>query len=934
MLVKRHNYINPSNLEYLDHLKEAYDKDPESLEPSWKHFFDGIEFGKGFDAAPVEALSKSFLESKVALLISAYRNAGHLIADTNPLFNPSEDHPLLAPSRFGLSDKNLNETFDAGHVLGLQHATLAEIILRLKETYCRSIGAEYTHLENQEARDWITLKMERDYMRSKVKVEDKKKLLKRLSMAEGFETFLHTRYVAQKRFSLEGSEGLIPLLETLIDESAVLGTEHVVLGMAHRGRLNVLTNIFQKKARFIFTEFDDNYVKTEDMGSGDVKYHKGYSADVLCKNGSTMHLSLAYNPSHLEFVAPVVEGAAYGKQHNYPKAERTKKVLPISIHGDAAIAGQGVVYETLNFSKVDGYDTGGTIHIVINNQVGFTTDPKEARSTTYCTDIAKMMEAPVFHVNGDDPEALAWVARLAAEYRARFNESVFIDIICYRRYGHNEGDEPSFTQPCLYSTIKGHPTPRSIYAQKLLAGGLLSEAEDQSLKAEVEAHYTLEQDISKKDNLTPHASSFEGRWVKWKPTQIEEDLPAPTYATYVDESLLTQIGKIISEVPANFKINSKILKFLEARKSSLEKKEALDWATCEALAIGSLLKEGHSVRLSGQDAQRGTFTHRHGVLSDAESGEKYCQLKQLDSDQGQLEILNSTLSETGIMAFEYGYSLSSPSRLVIWEAQFGDFCNGAQVIIDQFISSSEIKWQRASGLVLYLPHGYEGQGPEHSSGRLERFLQLSAEKNITVCNLSTAGNLFHALRRQLKRSYRKPLIIMTPKSLLRFGPSFSKLSLLSQGAFQKIIPETTLSSEEIKGAKEIIICSGKIYYELLEHRTKNNFKTPIIRLEQFYPLPRKELVALLAELPNLQSVKWVQEEPRNQGAWTFFCMEWMGTSGSGFAADLFFKINRKIPLCYVGRKAAAAPAGGSFRTHQKTQALLVEAAFTLEEKEI
>lgn len=933
--MKRHNFINPSNLEYLDQLRESYDKDPEGLEPTWKHFFDGVEFGKTFqEGVPSEVLSKTYLESKVGLLISAYRNAGNLIADINPLYKAPPEHPLLSLSRFGLEEKHLNETFDAGQAIGLQHATLAEIIQRLKQIYCRSIGVEFTHIENQEARDWLSQKLEQEQLRIKMSPEEKKQLLKRLAQAEGFENFLHTRYVAQKRFSLEGGEGLIPLLDTIIDDSAVWGTEQMVLGMAHRGRLNVLTNIFQKKARYIFSEFDDNYVKTEDMGSGDVKYHKGYSADIVTDHGTTMHISLAYNPSHLEFVAPVVEGAAYGKQQNYPAADRKKKVLPISIHGDAAVAGQGVVYETLNFSKVKGYDTGGTIHIVINNQVGFTTSPKEARSTTYCTDVAKMLEAPVFHVNGDDPEALVWVGQLAAEYRARFGESVFIDLICYRRYGHNEGDEPSFTQPELYSRIKAHPTPRAIYAQKLLNAGLLSSTEEADLKSEVEAHYTAEQEISKNNDITPHASAFEGRWIKWKPTIIEEEAPTITYTTMVDEKVLKEIGNVISTLPPDFKPNPKVQKFMELRKQSLDLGESLDWATCEALAIGSLLKEDLAVRLSGQDAQRGTFTHRHAVLSDALTGEKYCPLKSLDTEMTQFEVLNSTLSETGVMAFDYGVSLSSPSRLVIWEAQFGDFCNGAQVIIDQFITSSEIKWQRASGLVLYLPHGYEGQGPEHSSGRLERFLQLSAEKNITVCNLSNAGNLFHALRRQLKRSYRKPLVIMTPKSLLRYGPSFSSLKDLSEGSFKKVIPETQLSVEEVKAAKEVIFCSGKIYYELLEYRQKNNLKTPIFRLEQFHPLPRKELVAAFAELPNLERVKWVQEEPRNQGAWTFLFMEWMGASGSGFAGDLFLKINKRIPLTYVGRKAAAAPAGGSFKTHQKKQAQLIEMAFAIEEKDI
>jgi 2-oxoglutarate dehydrogenase E1 component len=693
--------------------------------------------------------------------------------------------------------------------------------------------------------------------------------------------------------------------------------------MAHRGRLNVLTNIFQKKARYIFSEFDDNYDKSTMLGSGDVKYHKGYSADIITKSNKAVHLSLAYNPSHLEFVGPVVEGVAYTKQQGYSANERQRKVMPIIIHGDASIAGQGVVYESINFSKVEGYNTGGSIHIVINNQVGFTTSPSEARSTTYATDIAKMLEAPVFHVNGDDPEALVWVAKLAAEYRSRFGESVFIDIICYRRHGHNEGDEPNFTQPLLYSAIKNHATPRSIYAQKLMDAGILNSVDLEKVKLDIEKHFESEQEIERKENLTPHASAFEGKWTNWKPLKKGEETSFGYY-TFVNEKKLKEISEKISEIPANFAPNPKVAKFMETRKLSLESGKNLDWATCEALAFGSLLLEGHAVRLSGQDAQRGTFTHRHSVLSDANTGKKYCPLKNLSPQQAPFTVINSTLSETAVMAFEYGCSLSDPTSLTIWEAQFGDFANGAQVIIDQFISSSEIKWQRASGLVLYLPHGQEGQGPEHSSARLERFLQLCAERNLTVCNLSTPGNLFHALRRQLKRSYRKPLVIMTPKSLLRYTPSFSDFKTLSEDNFQKIIPETEL---DYKNAEEIILCSGKVYYDLLEYRQKNNLKTPLFRLEQFYPLPHKEFTSLFSNMPKLKHVRWAQEEAQNQGAWPFVYMEWTGASGSDFAAELEAKIGRKIEISYVGRKAAAAPAVGSTKVHQKNQAAIMEMAF-------
>jgi 2-oxoglutarate dehydrogenase E1 component len=922
--VKKRNYINPSNLEYLDAMWDDFEKNPEKLEPSWQHFFEGVEFGKTLqEGVPHEALSKSYLESKVGELIAAYRNAGHLMAHTNPLFEAPEEHPLLKLSRFGLNEENLNEVFDAGQTIGLKNATLKEIILQLQETYCRSIGAEFTHLQRQEPRDWLSQKMEETQNKVRLSDEERRQLLKRISQAEGFENYLHTRYVAQKRFSLEGGEGLIPFLDELINEAAQFGSEQVVVGMAHRGRLNVLTNIFQKKARYIFSEFDDNYDKSSLLGSGDVKYHKGYSADITTKSKKSVHLSLAYNPSHLEFVGPVVEGVAYTKQQSYPLSERQRKVMPIIIHGDASIAGQGVVYESINFSKVDGYSTGGSIHIVINNQVGFTTSPTEARSTTYATDIAKMLEAPVFHVNGDDPEALVWVAKLAAEYRSRFGESVFIDIICYRRHGHNEGDEPNFTQPLLYSAIKNHQTPRTLYAQKLLDAGVLNPVDFEKIKLDIEKDFENEQEISRRENIMPHASSFEGKWMNCKPLKKGEETSFGYY-TFVKTEKLNEIAQKISEIPSNFTPNPKVAKFMETRKQSLDAGKNLDWATCEALAFGSLLLEGHAVRLSGQDAQRGTFTHRHSVLSDAKSGVKFCPLKNLSPQQAPFTVFNSTLSETAVMAFEYGCSLSDPTSLVIWEAQFGDFANGAQVIIDQFIASSEIKWQRASGLVLYLPHGQEGQGPEHSSARLERFLQLCAERNLTVCNLSTPGNLFHALRRQLKRSYRKPLVIMTPKSLLRYAPSFSDMKVLSEGNFQKIIPETEL---DYKNAEEIILCSGKVYYDLLEHRQKNNLKTPLFRLEQFYPLPHKEISSLIAGMPKLKRIRWAQEEAQNQGAWPFIYMEWTGASGSDFASDLEAKIGRKIEISYVGRKAAAAPAVGSTKVHQKNQAAIMEMAF-------
>jgi 2-oxoglutarate dehydrogenase E1 component len=934
-LLNRFSYLKSSNIGYIDELFERFLADPNSVDPSWRYFFEGMELGaeevepsaapnghaapqavQTATAAAAAAGMDLNAEAKVADLINAYREMGRVLANINPLVPAPASHPLLDLSRFELTSADLNKTFNAGKLIGMGPAKLSEIIARLRETYCGDIGVEFTHIQNLEERRWLEQRMEASRNRANLDAETRKFILKRVSESESFERFLHTRYVAQKRFSVEGGEAVIPALDCMVEVGAELGAKEFVIGMAHRGRLNVLVNLYGKKPEYIFTEFEGAYKADTSMGEGDVKYHMGYSSDLTTRQGKSVHLSLGYNPSHLEFINPVIEGMARAKQAFREDKDRSQ-VIPVQIHGDAAFAGQGVCYETLNLSQLVGYTTGGTLHIVINNQVGFTTSPKDSRSTTYCTDVAKMLETPIFHVNGDDPEAVWYVSRLCAEYRQKFKKDVFIDLICYRKHGHNEGDEPSFTQPLLYKQIKAHPSPREVYAKKLVGEGVVTEAQAQGIVDELMAKFTEAQQRTKAEAPKPFVSTLDGRWKGLK-KGTEEDNWKPV-KTAVAEKTLKDIASKINRMPAGFHVHPKLGRFFEARLKAVEDGKGIDWGNGEALAYASLVSEGTSIRITGQDAERGTFTHRHSILNDYETGETFSPLNQVASGKARYEVYNSNLSETAVMGFEYGYSTSDPTSLVIWEAQFGDFANGAQVIIDQFLTTSESKWQRMSGLVLLLPHGFEGQGPEHSSARLERFLQLCGRNNMIVANMTTPAQIFHALRRQVKRDFRKPMVVMSPKSLLRHPMAVSELKDFTDQGFQEVLDDTEIRKDS--DVKRVLLCSGKVYYDLAAERTaQKRTDVAIVRVEQLYPFPAERLAAILGRFKNAKDVVWVQEEPRNMGAWSYIFNTWMG----GYS---LFEEKVGRPIRYVGREIGASPAVGSAKIHEKEQRALIEAAF-------
>jgi 2-oxoglutarate dehydrogenase E1 component len=933
------SYLQNENAGYIDELFNSYSQDPSSVDPSWRYFFEGLELGIDTESrapqtsqpgSPVQPQTTERVtaaekedwkkESKVAELILAYRELGRLLADINPLMPPSSSHPLLEMSRFGLSSSDLTQTFSAGHLIGMGPARLSEILSRLKETYCGPIGFEFTHIEDRTERDWVQSKLESTRSKEILSPETQKFILKRLSESETFERFLHTRYVAQKRFSIEGAESLIPALDCMIEVGGDLGVEEFVMGMAHRGRLNVLTHIFGKKPQYIFTEFEGAYKADLSLGEGDVKYHMGFSADLTTRNGKSVHLSLASNPSHLEFVNPVIEGVTRAKQEQRQDDER-KKVIPVAMHGDAAFAGQGVCYETLNLSQLRGYGVGGTIHIVINNQVGFTTSPFDSRSTPYCTDLAKMLDVPILHVNGDHPEAMWFASKLAIEYRQKFKKDFVIDLVCYRKHGHNEGDEPTFTQPLLYKKIKVHTSTRELYAERLTQQGVVKPEEAQAIVQKVTDHLTEAQARTRAEAPRPYVSAFEARWKHLRRPQ-DQDIFAPT-STSVDEKTLRELAKKLNSTPSGFHIHPKLVRFFEARQKAVDESKGIDWGNAEALAYASLLTEGYGIRLSGQDAERGTFTHRHSVLYDFETGETYCPLNQLKAGQARYQVHNSHLSEMAVMGFEYGYSLAEPNTLTLWEAQFGDFANGAQVMIDQFICSSESKWQRMSGLTLLLPHGYEGQGPEHSSARLERFLQLCGKNNMIVGNFSTPAQFFHALRRQVHRPFRKPLVVMSPKSMLRNPLAVSTLDDFTKQVFQEVLDDPKFSSaSSAKGVRRILLCTGKVYYDLVNERESKEIKdVAIVRVEQLYPWPAELLSKILARYPKSASLVWVQEEPRNMGAWSYIFGTWSG------GLDLFQEKVGGRALSYVGREVGASPAIGSHKEHEKEQTALIQKAF-------
>ena len=887
---------------------------PDSVDPTWRAFFQGFSLGSNGtglgNAGTAAAIIDSSKQAQVLRLINAYRAHGHMQAHLDPLSPPPAPFPRLNYQHFGLTEADLGESFSVGNFKEGGQLKLRTLITALNETYCGHIGVEYLHMQDLDARDWLQRRMEASHNRPSFARDQKVRILRRLFKAELFEKFLHTRFVGQKRFSLEGGETMIAAFDALIEHCPEVGVEEIVMGMAHRGRLSVLTNILRKPFDILFEQFSENYIPHSVGGDGDVKYHLGYEAELKTASGKTIEVRLAANPSHLEIVNPVVEGKARARQRIRGDVER-RCVLPFLIHGDAAFAGQGVVPETLNFSQLPGYRTGGTVHFVINNQIGFTTLPSDARSTRYCTDVAKMIEAPIFHVNGDDPEAVCYVTRLALEFRVRFQRDVVIDMYCYRRHGHNEADEPAFTQPVLYKKIATHPLISTPYAERLVLEDTLSQQGSEAIKAEytsaMEASFEKAKAAETASQAAGHANSpFAGSTAIFQPCYSY----APV-STGVSTKVIAKVVAGLTKVPANFKVNPKIKRLLDARAQSHKDGGPVDWGFGEALAFGSLLVEGTPVRLSGQDCERGTFSHRHAVLYDSDTREKYIPLLNIDEKQERFCVYNSHLSEAAVLGFDYGYSLDYPRMLCIWEAQFGDFANGAQVVIDQFIASSESKWQRMSGMVLLLPHGYEGQGPEHSSARLERFLQLCAEDNIQVANITTPANYFHALRRQMKRDFRKPLIVMSPKSLLRLPAAVSKIAEFTTGSFQEIIDDV----QAPKAAKRLILCSGKVYYDLDTYRTANKVAdTAIVRIEQLYPLHKVNLAQIAKSYGDAKLV-WCQEESQNNGGWSFI------------APQLEEIFGRKA--AYAGRDASASPAVGSLAVHKRELAAFLKDAFTL-----
>ena len=875
--------------------------------------------GKG-DLSATDLRAATTDSIRAIMLIRAFRINGHLLAKLDPLnLQEGDVHPELNPKTYGFKDDDWDRPIFIDNVLGMESATLRQIMEIVKETYCGSIGIEFMHVQDPAQKAWIQERIESIRNTTEFTKRGKKAIYERLVGAETFEQFLHKKYAGTKRFGLDGSESVVPAIEQILKRGSQLGMKEVVIAMAHRGRLNLLYNILNKPFRAIISEFLGNQANPEEAGgSGDVKYHMGASADREF-DGNNVHLSLQPNPSHLEVVAPVVIGRVRAKQNQHNDTNDRLSVLGIVLHGDAAFAGQGVVAETFDFSGLRGYRTGGTIHIVVNNQIGFTTSPNYSRSSPYCTDVAKMVMAPIMHINGDDPEAVIHASRIATEFRQKFACDVVLDIISYRRYGHNEGDEPAFTQPIMYKKIGSHDSISTIYGKKLVKEGILT---DQEAKDEVDNHNKfLEKEFQAGANYKPNKADWlEGQWANLRAAHGDDRRGE----TSVSTNDLKLIGNAITTIPENIQVNKKLARIVEARKKAIDTGEGIDWSTAEHLAFGSLLLEGHPVRLSGQDSCRGTFSQRHAVFVDQVKEERYTPLNNIKENQENFEVIDSPLSEASVLGFEYGYSLTEPTALVMWEAQFGDFANGAQVIVDQFISSGEAKWLRMSGLVMLLPHGYEGQGPEHSSARLERYLQLCGEDNMQVLNCSTPANYFHALRRQLKRDFRKPLIIMTPKSLLRNKMCVSKLSdMAEQTAFRRVIKDPDINLKD-KNIKKVVICSGKVFYNLYEEREKRKLENvKILRLEQIYPFPHRTLKEELSKTPDAEVV-WCQEEPKNMGSLFFVDRK---------IEDVLMSYKGKfLRPTYAGREEAASPATGSLSRHNKEQADLVNQALTIENK--
>ncbi len=903
------SYISNADVGYLDQLYQSYKSDPESVDGTWRKFFEGYDFSQarfGDNGHAGQDDGTSIKETRVRTLIHAYRSRGHLRSNTNPVRARRDHHVTLDHKSYGLTDADLDLEFDVAVEIGLARTTLRKIIEKLERVYVGTIGFEYGYIRNMAIFDWFLEKCEKEYYQYNPSIEEKKDVLSKLNEAVVFENFLHTKFLGQKRFSLEGGENTISALHTIINKSAELGVKEVVIGMAHRGRLNVLTNILEKTYEQIFTEFEGNVNPDATMGDGDVKYHLGYASQLNTPSGKKIYVKLTPNPSHLEAVNPLVVGYTRGQIDDEYSSD-VSQAMAILIHGDAAAAGQGIVYEVAQMSGLPGYTTGGTVHFVINNQVGFTTDYKDARTAIYCTDVAKIIDAPVLHVNGDDAEAVTFCSKLAVEYRQKFGKDIFIDMVCYRRHGHNESDEPKFTQPQLYNLIAKHPNPREVYVKKLIERG------------DVDAALADEMDKNFRNQLQDRLNEVKQKPLPYKTQNVEKEWERMHKAKPVDfekspetgikQAALDKVGKALTSIPDGFKPLKQIEKLLKDRKAAFFETKMLGWAEAELLAYGSLLCENVPVRMSGQDVKRGTFSHRHVYFFDANTNAPYCALDHIQKEQQPFNIYNSLLSEFGVLGFEYGYAMSTPHALVLWEAQFGDFVNGAQVMIDQFITSAESKWQRQNGLVMLLPHGYEGQGPEHSSCKPERFLQLAAEDNMIIVNPTTPANIFHLLRRQVTWHFRKPCIVFSPKSLLRHPLVVSPISEFTSGSFREILDDEAATAKDVK---RVLLCSGKIYYDLLEAQGKRKVKdTAIVRLEQLYPFPENQLKAIFKKYKGAKLV-WVQEEPANMGPLSF--------------------MQRMLPkqeMDFISRKASASPATGFSKVHKAEQEKIVAQAFEI-----
>src|SRR3954464_8989349 len=931
------SYLFGGNAAFIEDLYEKYLANPQSVPDAWRDYFDRLqvlpgsnvkdiarapveesfvqrgkrgELGGAARSYPTEPVAPERLQVAALLLVTAYPISGARRATVDPLKRMARPpQPELEPGFYDLTEADLDQTVNAGSYVGLDRTSLRNLLQALRDTYCRNIGFEYMFISDRVQRQWIQERIEPVRAVPKLTVEQQKHLLRKVTEAEQLERYLHTKYVGQKRFSLEGGESLIPSIDELIQRAGANGVQEIVIGMAHRGRLNVLINVLGKQPKDLFQEFEGKHAA--ELSSGDVKYHNGFSSDITTPGGP-VHLSLAFNPSHLEIVNPVVEGSVRARQRR--RDDKTgDQVLPILVHGDAAFAGQGVVMETLNLSGTRGYGTGGTVHIIVNNQIGFTTsDPRDARSTLYCTDVAKMVEAPIFHVNGDDPEAVLFVTQLALDFRNKFHKDVVIDIVCFRKLGHNEQDEPSVTQPLMYKKIAQHPGTRKLYADKLVTQSVIAAEEPEAMIKQYRD--TLD---AGQQTVSPMLSNFKSKFaVDWAPFLGAKWTDAAD--THVPLAELQRLAEPLTSVPEGFKLHPTVGRVIEARRQMAAGKTPVDWGMAETLAYASLLSNGYDVRLSGQDMGRGTFAHRHAVLHDQDRERwdqgSYIPLQHIGKDQGDFVVIDSVLSEEAVVGFEYGFSTAEPNALVVWEAQFGDFANGAQVVMDQFISSGETKWGRVCGLAMFLPHGYEGQGPEHSSARLERYLQLCAEHNMQVCVPSNAAQIFPLLRRQMLRPFRKPLVVMTPKSLLRKKEAASPIQDLANGSFQTVIPDTT--TIDPKTVKRIVACCGKVYYDLATKRIEmQRSDAAIIRVEQLYPFPHKQFEAEMKRYPNATEVVWCQEEPQNQGAW--------------YQTAHYFRENMRDDqkLYYAGRPASPSPAGGYKARHDERQKALTEQAF-------